>query len=228
MSQRTIRVLNKPPRRIAGWFAVASGVLGVVAFGLLAAALIVPQPNPNTTRRFESLFLWQDSAVMLQTVLMAALTLSLYLVVRLYSSSWSRLWLCLGLLAQILLVLSLALLFAGVSSDMLYMAPQGLLGAWLILTNAMLAGVLSRSARLLGNVAGVGLMVIALGFLIFAIFVAPGIISGPLTNAQIDALPWSTPNQVAHIGMLAGTLFGLTTYPIWTLLLGRTLLRTGT
>jgi hypothetical protein len=219
-------VVALPVNRAGGWLAIASGLLGALAFGLLLAALIVPQPNSNTTRRFETLFLWQDGAVILQTVLMVALTLSLHALIRSQSARWSRIWVGFGLLAQTLLLLSLLLLFAGVSSDMLYMAPQGLLGVWLIVTNALLAGVLGRSVRVTGQLAGLGLSVIGLGFLTFALFVAPAVLTGPLTSAQIDALPWNTPNQIAHIGMMVGTLVGLTTYPIWTLLLGRTLLRT--
>jgi hypothetical protein len=124
-----------------------------------------------------------------------------------------------------LIVLVLLLRFANVTSDMLYMLPQGLVGVWLVVVNWRPAAPLSKGLARAGKIAGLGLSVIGVGFLIYAVLVAPIVFERPLTNAEADAQTWTLPNVIAHVCLALGMLIGRAVYPVWTLLLGRRLLR---
>jgi len=61
--------------------------------------------------------------------------------------------------------------------------------------------------------------------ILFGVFVDPKSLLGPLPLDYKDVN--SVPNIVAHIILLIGTVTGVTTYPVWSLLLGRKLLKSG-
>ena len=126
-----------------------------------------------------------------------------------------------GLFGQITLIVAAGLLFAGTVSDMLYMAPVGIVGLWLLLINRRNDALFSRTIVWTGRVAGLGLLLIGAGFIIYGAFVAPAVFVRPLSNAEIDAQSLTTPNLIAHICMAAGTLLGRLIYPIWVIVLGR-------
>ena len=131
----------------------------------------------------------------------------------------------LGVIAQISLVVASALLFTGAVSDMLYMAPIGLVGLWLLRFNRAGNALCSPALAWSGRIAGVGLCAIGLGFVIYGLTVAPAVFIRPLTPAEIDAQALTPGNLVAHILMLVGTLIGRLVYPFWTIALGQRLMK---
>ena len=201
---------------------VLSGLIGLVAVGCLIAALFAPTPSAHSMRRETNFFRWQDAGVILQALLMVPVTLGLYRLSTEARGLGNRLLAGLGVIAQIMLVICSSLIFTGTAADMLYMAPLGLVGIWLLAVSG--GPSVSRSVVWTGRIAGFGLLLIGIGFLIYGAFVAPAIFLRPLTNAEIDAQSLTTPNLVAHICMALGTLLGRLGYPIWALLMGRALL----
>jgi hypothetical protein len=207
-------------------FALFSGGAGLLAVGLLVSALVAPTPSPDTMRRETNLFLWQDVGVIVQALAMLPVTWGIYRLSLRRDSGSSRGRMVLGLFAQTSLVLASALIFTGTVSDMLYMAPIGLVGMWLLLVNRSGDGIASSAIVWLGRVAGVGLLVIAVRFVIYGTFVAPAVFLRPLSNGEIDAQSLTPANLVAHVCMAVGTLLGRLVYPVWALFLGRRLLLT--
>src|SRR5258706_15119740 len=177
-------------QRLPGWAAIFSAVAGLVGFGLLVAALTAPTPSPERLRRYPDLFRWQDAGVLLQALAMIPVTLALHAAAR-PARKWGLATAALGVLAQALLVVVLLLRFANITSDMLYMLPQGFVGLWLVIVNWRPAGSLSRGLARTGKIAGLGLLVVGIGFLIYGVLVAPKGFAGPLTNAEIDAQAWT-------------------------------------
>ena len=94
------------------------------------------------------------------------------------------------------------------------MGPMGFVGLWLIVVNWLLADVLSRTLRIAGTVAGVGLIILGASF-----FFLGGLLvlrDGPFAYAS---------NVNFHIGIAIGGFPAFIVYPIWAILLGRKLLR---
>ncbi len=211
-------------QRLCGWSAILAALAGFVGFGFLVAALLAPTPSPETLRRYPDLFRFQDAGVLLQAMAMIPVTLVVGVPTQ---RTWRSFPAVLGIVAQAALVVLLLLRFANVTSDMLYMLPQGVVGVWLLVANRkpsdLLAGGLART----GLIAGLGLLIVGAGFLIYGALVAPGVFAGPLTNAEIDAQAWTPANVIAHLCLALGTVVGRFAYPVWTLLLARNLLRRG-
>lgn len=212
-------------KRRTGRFALLSGVIGLVALAFLIAALLAPTPSPDTMRRETDFFRWQDAGVILQAITMIPVTLGIYHLTREQDRTWSRASLALGLFAQVSLVISSALIFTHTTSDMLYMGPVGLVGLWLLAVNRSCYAFLSKRLVWTGRVAGMGLLIIGVGFLTYGLFVAPAVFVRPLSNAEIDAQSLTLANLIAHICIAAGTLLGRLVYPFWALLFGRRLLK---
>lgn len=211
--------------RDTGRLALLSSLIGVVAVACLIAALVAPTPSAHSMRRETDFFRWQDAGVILQALVMVPVTLGLYRLASRSHDAGSRLWVGIGILAQIMLAISASLIFTGTVADMLYMAPLGLVGFWLLAVSRRWLPDPSPMLVWSGRIAGFGLLLMGVGFLIYGSFVAPAIFLRPLTNAEIDAQSLTTPNLVAHICMAAGTLLGRVGYPLWAFLLGRALLQ---
>lgn len=213
--------MEKSNIRRTGQIALVSGLLGLLGVGLLIAALAAPTPAPDSMRRSTSLFAWQNAAVVLQALTMIPVTLGLFRVTSRSKPNDGLLVVSIGLFGQLTLTLAAGLLFTGTVSDMLYMAPIGIVGIWLLLINLRDDEVFSRAVVWTGRIAGIGLLLIGVGFMIYGAFVASAVFVRPLSNAEIDAQSLTPPNLIAHICMAAGTLLGRLIYPIWTILLGR-------
>jgi hypothetical protein len=208
-------------------FALVSGVLGLLAVGLLIAALAAPTPSPQTMRRETNLFLLQDAGVILQALAMIPVTIGLYRLSLSQNATRSRNCLLLGLIAQSALITTSGLIFSDTVSDMLYMAPIGLVGLWLLMVSHR-DSMLSSGVIWTGRIAGFGLLLVGLGFVLYGIFVAPAIFLRPLSTAEVDAQTLTLPNLIAHVCLGAGTLLGRLVYPVWALLLGLNLSRRST
>ena len=205
--------------RLAGWAAIASGVIGIMAFGLLVAAL-----GPHWSGGAGNLmFRTYDAGVILQSLFMIPVAFGLHALARQRTLGMSRATLAVGVVALSGIVLLVSLIFVNVVWDVLYMIPQGILGVWLVVVNRLMSRVLPRGLTRLGTVAGLGLVLVGTFPLAFAIFVDPVGLHGPIPDDQ--PFPETTANGIIHIVLLIGTLMGVSTYPIWTILLGRRLLR---
>lgn len=216
---------TSPVARRTGRFALLSGAIGLVAIALLLAALAAPTPEPDTMRRETVFFAWQDVGVILQALAMMPVTIGIWQLAQDSSDRRSCAVLGIGLFGQISLVISSVLIFTHTASDMLYMAPIGLVGLWLMLVNNKRQGIVSKRLCWTGRIAGAGLLTVGIGFLIYGTFVAPAVFIRPLTNAEIDAQALSPANLVAHICMAVGTVLGRVIYPIWAVLMGRRVLQ---
>jgi hypothetical protein len=99
-------------------------------------------------------------------------------------------------------------------SDILFMGPTGFVGIWLVVVNWLLAGKLALSVRIVGTIAGLGLVIVSVSF-----FFLGGLVvlwEGPFAYAKdVDF----------HVGIRIGGVPGFILYPVWAVLLGRTLLQ---
>jgi hypothetical protein len=153
--------------------------------------------------------------VMLQALFMVPVALVLHTIGRQRSLGVSRVAVMVGIVALGgVAVLRFMLLVDPRISDILFMAPMGFVGVWLIAVNWLLAGVLTTPIRVAGTVAGLGLVVLGASFFFLGGLVV--LTDGPLAYASdVDF----------HVGIAIGGLPGLVVFPIWTIFLGGKLLR---
>ena len=212
--------LPKSSYRLAAYTILTSGIIGILSFGFLIAFLVLRSPSPDT-----GAFMIQshDAGVILQFILLIPFAIGLYAILHKRSNAMSRLNLCIGIVALFFTILFLILGSIKIISDTLYMFPQGLFGIWLITSNRLMLDILPRGLRRFGKVAGFGLMVAGTFPIAFAIFVDPVAGFGPIPKNYVDKD--SIANLVAHIVLLIGTFMGVITFPIWSILIGRKLMR---
>lgn len=204
--------------RVAGWAAIASGVIGIVAVGCLIAYLATQAREfmdsgvmpPVGAVLITSNYL----GVLLQALCMIPVALALHSLGRQCSPRVSRATVTVGIVALAgVALLRLLLLLNPAVSDILFMGPMGFVGAWLIVVNYLLAGILSGALRIVGSVAGVGLVVVGASF--FFLGGLAVLTDGPFAYAN---------DADFHIGIAVGGLPGFILYPVWAFLVGRKLL----
>jgi hypothetical protein len=132
-----------------------------------------------------------------------------------------------GIAALLFTCLLLFIIFPKVVADPLYMFPQGIFGVWLIFVCSRMMSKFSRGLRWFGIVVGFGLALVGLFPLGYAIFVDTIILQIPAaSDAAVEKIPSNTPaNITLHYILFTGTFMGIVTLPVWTILLGRRLLR---
>ena len=128
-----------------------------------------------------------------------------------------------GVVSLSLIVLCALLFIVNVVADDLYTIPQGVFGVWLMVVNRRLSGVLPQGITRFGTVVGFGLLLVGTFPLAYAAFVDPVGLRGPVPPDYPN--PETTANSIIHLVFYIGTLLGVITYPIWSILLGRQLLR---
>ena len=212
--------LPRETERAAGWSAVAAGICGLAAFAFILAALFI---RPDAKRLGALMFRGHDVMATLQTLCMFAVVAALYSLANRLERPMPRLAHRIAIAALLALMLALLLTLAHVLNDMLYMVPQGILGLWIIWVSRHFSGLLPRHIRWLGILAGTGLTLIGIFPIAFGIFVDPIVFGGPMPPDYKDVN--STANLVVHIMLAIGTLIGLPLYPLWSLAVGRSLLR---
>jgi hypothetical protein len=205
------------PYRVAGWAAITSGVVGILAFGFLMAAL-------KTRGGGDLIFRLHDAGVILQFLLMIPVVFGLHALARPRAPGANRATLVVGVVALALTVLCLMLRLINVISDEVYMVPQGVLGIWFIVVNRLVSGVLPRGLTWLGTIVGLGLVLVGTFPLAYTVFVEPVDFFAPIP-AGYSPPPMTTPNKIIHEVLLIGTFMGVATNPIWTLLVGGRLVR---
>jgi len=213
------------PYSSTGWVAIASGAIGIMAFGFLTAFLVRRLFLGGTEQECIPLLRAHDVGVILQALLMIPVVHRIASIASQRSSGARRLAVAIGISALLLVIIFMLLIFVKIVPDDMYMIPQGLLALWLIIENKRLSGVLPRGLTRLGVVAGVGLLLVAIFPIGFTLFVDPTHLNG-WTPFDYQPPPGTdTANAIVHILLIIGTFMGVATYPIWTLLLGRRLLR---
>jgi hypothetical protein len=216
-------VIPRSGDRLAGRLAILSGLLGIVAFACLILFLVL-RPSPGDHLTSQLLLRSHDVGVILQSLCLMPLALALGAIARRDSPSSSRTTGAAGIAFLCLVVVLMLLSLAKVAADVLYMIPQGAVGLWLIVACRRAASGLPRGLRILGIVAGVGLLLVSVFPIGYALSVDPAILRGPIGDDDPTPPGTDTANQVVHIVLAVGTLIGCSTYPIWSALTGRWLL----
>ena len=212
------------PYHSAGWAAITSGAIGLIAYGFLWAFLIARLPGANE-QTFVPLVRTHDGAVILQSIFLIPLVLTLGGIVGERSPDARRRIVVLGVGALSLMILSLVLITANLISDGFFMLFQGLLGVWLIVVNRRVSGVFPRGLTRFGIVVGVGLLIIAVFPIGFAIFVDPSV--GPVPWDYQPPAGTEKADEILHAILVIGGFIGIAPQPFWSALIGRRLLTMG-
>lgn len=203
--------------RFAGWASIASGAIGLFAFGALWSGLLT-RGGESADHSGDAMFRLHDAGVILQYLLMIYVVFAIYDIARRRSVEMSRTTLNVGIGALVFTILFLLLGSTKVMMDTAYMVPQGVFGLWLIVVNKTMSGVFSRGLRRLGMVVGVGLILVGTFPIAFNIFVDPVGFLGTLPDDYVDKETLA--NNIVHLILLLGSFMGVATLPIWSLLLG--------
>lgn len=209
----------------AGWAAIASGTIGILAFSSLIIAVLT-RTTFELTKQILLLFSVFHIAIILQFLLMIPLVFSLQKLSRNSAQVMSKAILVTGIITLSCTALFLFLIFPKVMMDEYYMIPQAAFGVWLVVVNWKLAGILSRGIRWFGMIVGVGLLLVGIYEIGFSIFVNPVGLKIPATDLNDIKDPGATPaNIIVHYILDVGTFMGVLTLPFWAIILGRKLLR---
>jgi hypothetical protein len=205
--------------RSAGWAAIASGVIGVVAFGLLITG-VTTRSTWIIPRQVKLLFEGHDIGAVLQYILLIPVALGLQKLSFKSPPGINRATLATGVGAICFIALLLLLGVGKVVNDMFYMVPQGIFGAWLIVINWHLIGLLPRWLIWFGMVVGLGLVLVGTVFPGLAIFVYPTMLKIPAVPQENYVFQNTQINYVLHRILDIGTFIGVVTLPFWTILTG--------
>ena len=213
---------REPTNRATGWAAIASGIVGIISFGFLLAfiAYAVTQ-KMGDIKEFAEIplvgrLLLKGSYVgsMLQALCMIPVLIAVHALGRLRSQKMSGTATAVGMIGLIAVALLRAIILVNPKvSDILFIGPMGFVGAWLVMCNSLLRGVLSRGIRVTGMIVGVGFVIASLSFFFLggvAEFTHPGALGNDL---------------VFHAGLWGGGIPAFLLYPVWAILLGRKLVR---
>lgn len=211
--------------RFAGKATIASGIFGILAYASLMTA-VMTRTTMALTRQVFFLFRTHDVLAILQFLLMIPALIALHKLSCKQLPGMSQTTLITGIVILSLTALFLIFIFPWIMSDEYYMIPQGMFGVWLIVVNWQLKGILSRGIRWFGIVVGLGLALVGVFEIGYAIFVNPiglRIPAAPIEELEIPVE--TTANIILHIILDIGSFIGVLTLPIWTIILGRKLLR---
>ncbi|HEY4323912.1 MAG TPA: hypothetical protein VGN20_07990 [Mucilaginibacter sp.] len=115
----------RPSYRTAGWAAIASGTIGIMAYVALVAYLTIRNKNEDAgtlTLRFH------DTGVIIQFILMIPVASEPHKLLQQTSAVIGRATLVTGVGVICLTIVALVLIFSKVVSDTLYMFPLGIVG----------------------------------------------------------------------------------------------------
>ena len=209
--------------RSAGWTAIASGAIGILAVGFLIAYLFFRSDSMDEAMYMENI---HDVAVMLQFLLLIPVSFALQKLSQQRSVGISKLTLVTGIGAIFFTALFLLLGLVKVIAAVLYMFPQGIFGVWLMIVCWRIPGIISRGLRWFGMIVGFGLALVGSFPLQYAIFVDKIILQiQAASDEAVAKIPISHANMILHQVLWIGSPLGVLTLPFWTLLLGRRLLR---
>lgn len=162
------------------------------------------------------LFRWHDGLTALQSALLLPFALRLSLVTTQRASSG---WLAVAVAGVSLITIAIleALRFINIGPDTLYMLPQGVLGAWVIVISGRMAGT-SPSVWRLGLLTGVGLLLVAGSLAAVLLYFGSDVFAGTIRNPDRYG---QLINRAAHYTLRIGSYPGRLGLPIWVLLVAR-------
>lgn len=215
---------NELSYRSAGLYAIISGITGIFAFGFLIAYLIIREQNFAL-----SIYIvrFHDIGAMLQFLFLIPVVKALYRLLKKQYGAVTQATLVIGIGSLLFTALFLLLTTPKFIADVLYLFPQGIFGVWLIFFNWHMKGILSKGLRWFGIIVGTGLTLAGIFPVGYAIFVDTIILQIPAASEEaVQKVPTdTTANIILHQMLAAGTLLGVVTLPVWTILLGRKLRR---
>ncbi len=205
--------------RFQAWLAIVSGLAGLLSFSCVMTYLFTPsfRMEDSGTMPHAARVLMNTNflAAMLQAVFMLPVVSGLSGMSGQRSPLPSRIASFLGITGFSLVALFRVLpIFNPRVSDILFMAPTGLIGMWLLIVNWLSKGTQSRATVILGMIAGVFLLGVGLNFACnggVAVFT-----QGPLAYSN---------NVPFHIGLGLTGAPAFTLFPLWSILLGIRLLK---
>ncbi|TKK65389.1 hypothetical protein FC093_19970 [Ilyomonas limi] len=211
----------------AGRYAIASGIIGIVAYAFLIVYLSIR--NQDAQNGLVPVRI-HDFCVILQFLFLIPLVVVLFKLIKQHSPNTSQALLYVGIVSICFTVLFLLLNFPKILADVLYMFPQGVFGAWMIIACFRTGSLIPQWLRWFGIIVGVGLVLVGTFPMGYAIFVDNIILHIPAVSDEVVAkIPTDTPaNVFLHQLIWIGTIMGVLTLPIWTILIGARLLRTKT
>jgi len=223
MDQQALVAVD-PSSRNAGMAAIASGVIGIAACGLIFAAVFTRNSWIPSARVYMLFDAW-DIGVALQFLLLISVAFGLRTLSRQSPPSLSQATFATGVGAAVFVVF-LVLLGVGdkIVSNGLYMFPQGIFGIWLIVVNWRLSRSLPGWLRWLGVIVGLGLALVGISF-VGLCFVYPSTLVIPHPPQESIKEVVSVANTFFHRLLYFASFLGVATLPIWTILTGFQLLK---
>jgi hypothetical protein len=213
---------NIGPHPLAGWCAIASGILGILAYVSLITFLQMRSINEEASGWMLRL---HDGGVVLQFLLLIPVPISLWQLTQSRPPRLGTAMVAAGVVALMSVVLLLILTFLGIVWNVLYMFPQGLFGLWLMIAMGRTRGLLPLWMKGFGVVVGLGLVLVGLFPIGYGLFVERAVFRIPVGDLG-SSLPEFTPlNALLHRILAIGSYLGVATLPIWSALLGWRLLR---
>jgi hypothetical protein len=211
--------------RKAGWTAIASGVIGIAAFGLLMIA-VTTRASWIPSDKVWMLFNTHDLGVALQFLLLLFAIFGLRTLADQTPPGLGKAAFATGVWAVIFVVLFVLLGVGGkIVSNGLYMFPQGILGAWLIAANWRLSGALPAWQRWFGMIVGLGLVLTGVCFVGITCVYFPDSLAIPAVSPENIKEVISPANTFFHQLLPISAFMGVATLPLWTILTGYQLLK---
>ena len=222
--EQQVLAASGPSYRNTGWAAIISGVVGILAFGLLLDATLT-RVSWVPSDRIYLLFNTHDIGVALQFFLLILVPFGLRTLSQQRPPGFSKALFRTGVGALSFVVL---LVLLGIGSKLIsngyYMFPQGIFGIWLILVNWRLSGSLPGWLRWAGMIVGLGLALVGVSFVGIS-FVYPsmmGIHPPPIETVKEVNSP---ANTFFHQLLVYASFVGVALLPVWTILIGLQLLK---
>ncbi len=213
--------MNNLSYRSAGRMAIVSGAIGILAFGFLIVGVVI-RGDQVYYHSANLLFKTHDLAGIIQFVLMVPVAFALQ---KFSNYSLNKETLNLGIGTLLFTSLFLFLASINIFADTLYMLPQGVFGVWLIKVCWKLKDRISLGLRWFGIVVGLGLALVGTFPLGYIILVDTILLQIPAADPSSYSEHPTLINEVIHLILNIGSLMGVITLPIWTILLGCKFLR---
>ena len=211
--------------RLAGWSGIISGTLGFLAIAALLTAVFT-RTTWEISKEIWFLFNVHIVTSIFQFLLLIPLVIGIHRYSQKQSASIGRTTLQTGIIFISFTILFHLLYFPKFMSDEYYMIPQGMFGVWLIAINIRLKNIFSRGLRWFGIIVGFGLSLVGLYAIGFALFVDSTGFQIPAPDFETLKDPGeTTANIIVHLILDIGSFIGVLPFPLWTIIMGRKLLR---
>ena len=211
--------------RSTGQIAIASGLIGIFAFGFLLAA-VTTRTTMAVSSSIYFMFRAHDVFFIIQMILLIPVAFGLYNITNQQSVGIGRTTLILGVVALSITIIILLLVFPKVLPDDYYPVPVGIFGIWLITVCWNMRKILKPALRWFGIIVGFGLTLFGIYPIGYFFLVDPRIFHiPPVDPASLPDPSLSVANTILHLMILVGSFIGVLPLPFWTILIGRRFLQ---